>query len=313
MSAGNDDVPLPDGQREDDQGRMKNFPKVCSTSNGKVSYPFLVAQDPRDYELFKQLAVEEPWAAANKGAAWEKVKTNLESITSCDGTAVFPWVSLSTIQNRFKAVVKGMASYSGSAPFRSGCDDEAHDDFVDLVEDVVNKCNDWKLSTRSDKERVNEKREADKKDAEKLRRVSLGELTREEMQALSSDSKTPKKARITLADISNKNRSSEEFIASFTELKRKQMALENRRLEIEQQRLNDTKEERKEMQQMMMSMIGMLSGQAGTVAAPISTAPFHLGPHYPAQTPLLRRAHTPTSLPFSSVQRNGDDDEVADA
>jgi hypothetical protein len=64
---------------------------------------------------------------------------------------------------------------------------------------------------------------------------------------------------------------------------------------------------------MMMSMIGMLSGQAGTVAAPISTAPFNLGRHYPAQMPLLRRAHTPTSLPFASVQRHGDDDEIADA
>jgi hypothetical protein len=130
MSARNNDVPLPDGQREDDQGRMKNFPKVGSTNNGNETYPFLVAQDPRDYELFKQVAMEELWAAANKGAAWDKVKTNLESIMSCDGTAVFPWVLLSTIQNHFKVVVKEMTSYSGSAPFQSGSDDEAHDDFV---------------------------------------------------------------------------------------------------------------------------------------------------------------------------------------
>jgi hypothetical protein len=87
MSAGNDDVPLPDGQREDDQGQMKIFPKVCSTSNGKVSYPFLVAQDPRDYELFKQLAVDISGHAMMRHA-WLSCSTLTEQLKFC-----LEWIS----------------------------------------------------------------------------------------------------------------------------------------------------------------------------------------------------------------------------
>jgi hypothetical protein len=307
---------------EDDKGevgRMANFPKIVvrtEKKDGSIkhSFPFLEkkTQDEREYELFKQLAIEEPWSASNKGTAWENVVKNLRSIEKGDGTNLFPHVSVHTIKSRFMKVCQHMKEFMNGALFRSGTDDEVTNDFVDLVEQVLQSYYESQDTAVSNKKRVNDRRDADRKDAETLRRVSMGDASREEIQSLRPTPAKRSKVPLGLSDVGSALSHTDSLLSSFANLKREQMELEKQQLEVEKQRIAleekriaESKKEREQTMSIMARMVEML----GAVSPTNPNPPAPAFSHYPPPVAHMQRQPDPQPWAPGGLGENNSDEE----
>jgi hypothetical protein len=307
---------------EDDKGevgRMANFPKIVvrtEKKDGSIkhSFPFLEkkTQDEREYELFKQLAIEEPWSASNKGTAWENVVKNLRSIEKGDRTNLFPHVSVHTIKSRFMKVCQHMKEFMNGALFRSGTDDEVTNDFVDLVEQVLQSYYESQDTAISNKKRVNDRRDADRKDAETLRRVSMGDSSREEIQSLRPTPAKRSKVPLGLSDVGSALSHTDSLLSSFANLKREQMELEKQQLEVEKQRIAleekriaESKKEREQTMSVMARMVEML----GAVSPTNPNPPAQAFSHYPPPVAHMQRQPDPQPWAPRGVGENNSDEE----
>jgi hypothetical protein len=135
----------------------------------------------------KQAMVDAPWSTKGQTKAWELIARNLtenySDLFNCG-------ISGNQASIKFAMVLKATKKWSDSAPFRSGGDNESENSFVQACEEVLELRDAWKALEDDKKCATAASKEKDKKDAEVMRRASIGNLTRDDLLTLKrSDSR----------------------------------------------------------------------------------------------------------------------------
>jgi hypothetical protein len=90
--------------------------------------------------MMKLLGSIRPWAHHGTGAdAWKEVSESMVKLVCGDGQPMFrpEHVTVKGLQHRFANIVAQMRPFMEHACYRTGTDDEPHNDFVDLTEQVL--------------------------------------------------------------------------------------------------------------------------------------------------------------------------------
>jgi hypothetical protein len=134
--------------------------------------------DEKLYAIVKQALANTPWSSKSQTKAWDEIAANLSTYYPDIFT-----VRISGIQAhlKFKIILKETKNWSLAAPFRSGGDNETKNSFMQACEEVLELYETWKALEGGKIVATAALKEKDKKDAEVMRRASVGSLTRDEI------------------------------------------------------------------------------------------------------------------------------------
>jgi hypothetical protein len=157
----------------------------------KITHPFLEETNKLDLEIAKVMLVRYPYKRKHgmKDGAWKLASREL-SLLEDRGSRIFTnGINVKQLKDRFKKLMEFFKSFQGQVNFKSGNDDEeAPRELLQALKDLYEEFDLFQQRSRA----------RDRKKAETLRLVPMGEVTDESRElvreARESKSKTPKTA-----------------------------------------------------------------------------------------------------------------------
>jgi hypothetical protein len=118
------------------------WPPIEKHEGKKLVFPFLERESrDRDYYLCLIMVQERVFTSSHgsKNKIWEGVRTLLSEQKNDNGELLFPdgISSINTLRRRADALMKWIKNFRDSAAIRSGTDDEDHNEFIVLLENLL--------------------------------------------------------------------------------------------------------------------------------------------------------------------------------
>jgi hypothetical protein len=171
----------------------------------KISYPFLDNDNYHDVYLVRVLLAMAPFKAeyGQTIKAWDAAAACLCTHLDPSGKLVFPdGITTRTMKTRFEDSIQFVKKYDGNLPFHSGEDDEAElNEMQSGLEDIYEDWCSFEASKQATSNSNAVQIKLEKEQAEQIRKGSVGEMSRAELQ------KTLASTALTTPAVASKNKS----------------------------------------------------------------------------------------------------------
>jgi len=102
-------------------------PKLYEDDEGvtRTNYPFLHDGNTKDFHFVQLLYVEKPYSPMIYGESnWETFHDTLLKVQDDEGKLIFQGLSIRSVQQRYKAIIKIAKTVTASVPRQTGQDDQ---------------------------------------------------------------------------------------------------------------------------------------------------------------------------------------------
>ena len=123
--------------------KKAGFPKISVTKNGVTTYPFLaMEEDSKDFALLSLMSIHRVYAVnyGSKGEAWDKVLDGLRKYKAGSSQSLLFENGIANkraITDRANKLMAFAEQHRNKACLRSGCDDEIHNEIVQLLDNLL--------------------------------------------------------------------------------------------------------------------------------------------------------------------------------
>jgi hypothetical protein len=255
--------------------------KVVKDSHGSNhdSYPFLDSSNEYDKALIRNLLVYRPFLQkkGEQTTSWMNVVSHCNDSTTDGKSPVFAkGINVKAVKKRFSEYVAFMKAYrEKNEKFKTGCDNEAFPELLQGLEDLFDLHESWK--NQSDKKRASavDARARDRAEGEAIRQAGLGLFVAAAAENNENDDPSPSNSnekkkggrrlsgRFSAGE--NQQQSMEALFQKYSkekeETKRRRIELEQERLVLERQRIEEARAERDMQHQLMMTLINHLNNK----------------------------------------------------